>query len=221
MAKPKPWSFSALDTFKTCPRQYQAKYVLKSVQEEPTEAILWGNKVHKHFEEYFTECKALPIELKEHEPYLLQHMHDWPHYFCEQKIGFDKTLKPCNFAANDVWYRGIIDLQLVDGENAKVVDYKTGKPHSKFGQLKLFALHTFAMFPDVQFVEVQFYWTKTATTTGQKFTREQAPELWREFIPDLRQYAQAFKEDVWQPRQSGLCKAHCPVFGCEFNGRSR
>jgi hypothetical protein len=35
-------------------------------------------------------------------------------------------------------------------------------------------------------------------------------------VPDLKQYATAFKTDVWQPRQSGLCNGWCPVTECEF-----
>lgn len=216
MPKPLPWSYTALDDFRNCPRAYHAKRVAKTVKEEKTEAIIWGERVHKAFEDYFVSAQALPIELKEHEPYLLKHMNAWPVYFAEQKIAFDKTLKPCNFFANDVWYRGVIDLQLVDGSKAKVVDYKTGKPHSKFGQLKLFALHTFAMHPTVTEIEVNFYWTKTATATAERYKRSQIPALWGEFVPDLKQYAEAFKTDTWQPRQSGLCNGWCPVTDCEF-----
>jgi hypothetical protein len=46
--------------------------------------------------------------------------------------------------------------------------------------------------------------------------RDQIGAVWGEFLPNLKQYAQAFKEDIWQPRQSGLCGGYCPVTDCEF-----
>ena len=46
--------------------------------------------------------------------------------------------------------------------------------------------------------------------------RDQIDQLWAPFIGDLKQYMQAFREDIWQPRQSGLCNGWCPVTDCEF-----
>jgi hypothetical protein len=65
-------------------------------------------------------------------------------------------------------------------------------------------------------VRCEYYWTQTKSTNGQTFERKQIPEMWQEFLPGLKQYAQAFHEDIWQPRQSGLCKGWCPVTDCEF-----
>ena len=134
----------------------------------------------------------------------------------EQKIALDRKLQPTNFFAEDVFFRGIIDYIKVDGACAYVVDYKTGKPHQKFDQLQLFALHTFALYPDVDLVHVRFYWTQTEDETRYSYRRDDVAGIWRKFIPDLKQYAEAFKTDTWQPRQSGLCNGWCPVKECEF-----
>lgn len=214
--KPKPWSFSALDTFKTCPRQYEAKYVTKSVQEEKSEQMLWGERVHKHFELRQLDGTPLPPELEQHEKYMKK-LEDLPGiHNVEQKIALNRKLQPTNFFAEDVWFRGIIDYIKVDGACAYVVDYKTGKPHQKFDQLMLFAIHTFALYPGVDLVHVRFYWTKTEDETRCAYRRDDVQGIWNKFIPDLRQYAEAFKTDTWQPRQSGLCNGWCPVKECEF-----
>jgi hypothetical protein len=39
--------------------------------------------------------------------------------------------------------------------------------------------------------------------------------LWSKFVPDLRQYMEAFKTETWQARPSGLCNGWCPVTECE------
>lgn len=214
---PKPWSHSALEQFKNCPRQYHEVRIAKSVTETKGEATIWGEQVHKHFEDYLTDGVVLPPELSAHEPFLnrlLDLPHD--HRFVEQRIALNRTATPCEFFGDDVWFRGVIDFGIVHGDFARIIDFKTGKHHTKFGQLKLFALHTFAAYPEVQSVRCEYYWTQTLTLNGQTYIREQIPSLWASFIPDLKQYAEAFRTDTWQPRPSGLCNGWCCVTDCEF-----
>ena len=188
----------------------------KSVKEERTEALIWGERVHKAFEDRLKLGTPLPVELEEHEEYLVRLQRRPGTSSTEQKIALDKTLRPCGFFASNVWFRGVIDFQKLNGETALLVDYKTGKPHTKFQQLRLFALYTFMQNLQLEQVSVVYYWTTTKTETGEDYTRDMIPQMWSEFIPSLRQYAEAFKTDTWQPRQSGLCNGWCPVTGCEF-----
>lgn len=216
---PLPWSYTSLDDFVNCPRAFYEKRVIKSVKEEEGEHLIWGNYVHKAFEDRIKDGVSLPPDLESHE-ILMEKLETMPgEHWTERKVALNKKVQPCDFFAKDVWFRGVIDFSKVWGEQAWIYDYKTGKPHSKFKQLKLFALHTFAQFPEVQYVETNFYWTKTETVTREHYKREQIAKLWLEFVPDLKQYVEAFKTDTWQPRRSGLCKNYCPVRGCEFNGR--
>lgn len=213
--KPLPWSHSSLSDFNNCPRAFYEKRVAKSVKEERTEALIWGERVHKAFEDRLKSGVVLPAELQDHEGYLTRLQRRPGTSATEQKIALDRTFRPCSFFAPTVWFRGVIDYQKLDGTKALLVDYKTGKPHSKFQQLKLFALYSFMQNPLLEEVSVVYYWTTTKTETGEDYTRDQMPELWQEFIPSLKQYAEAFKTNTWQPRQSGLC-GWCPVTGCEF-----
>ena len=216
--QPKPWSYTALDTFKTCPRQYQAKYVLKSVKEAATPEMLWGQQVHKHFEDRQAVGTPLPPELAAHEPYMVL-LQDKPGVtFTEMKCGIDNKLKPCHFFDKDVWCRIIKDFEKVDtaAGMSTIVDYKTGKPHQKIEQLSLFALHTFIMHPQVNLVNAQYYWTQSASTTKKVWNRDEISWLWALHMPDLKQYVEAYHNDIWQPRQSGLCNGWCQVTECEY-----
>ena len=213
---PLPWSPSGLETFVTCPRQYEAKYVSKSVQEIETEDQLWGKYVHKHFELRQKDNTPLPGDLEEHEEYMAELSAKPGQHFTERRVALNLSLKPCDFFADDVWYRGVIDWTQIDGCYARVVDYKTGRPHEKFKQLKTYALHIFAEFPEVESVRCDFYWTKHRSISHQRYDRTMIPKLWKEFAPDLYQYVEAFKSNVWQPRQNGLCFGWCPVMECEF-----
>ena len=215
MPQPKPWSHSALSDFENCPKAFFHKKVLKDVTETKGEATIWGEVVHEHFEHRLRDGVALPENIEIHEPFL-NYLDSLPgEKLVEAKIALNNKLQPCEFFAPDVWYRGVIDYGKVDGNSTRLVDFKTGKHHTKFGQLKLFALHTFAAYPAVETVRAEYYWTQTRTTGGETYHREQIPALWGEFLPSLRQYAEAFKTDVWQPRPSGLCGGFCPVTTCE------
>lgn len=213
---PKPWSYSALDRFKTCPRQYYEVSVAKSVQESQSEQLIWGNKVHKAFENYIKLDAPLPDYLQEHEPFMSDLRNREGLVSAEQKVALNRKVKPCTYFEKDVWFRGVIDYCNIHGDTAYVVDYKTGKQHHKIEQLASFALWIFAAHPEVETVSTDFYWTKTLNTTGEVWVRSQTPKMWGLFLPDLRQYAEAFKTDTWQPRQSGLCAGWCPVHDCEF-----
>lgn len=225
MAKPKPWSHTALSDFISCPRQFYAKRVAKThVEEEKSPHQIWGEYVHKQFEDYQNgDITELPPDLRSHQKYMDRLKNREGHHFCELKCGIGrvgKELKPTHFFADNVWWRGVIDYLKVNGDSALIVDYKTGKPHNKFDQLDLFAIHTFMMHPDVEHIRGEFYWTKIEDVTKKVYTREGAQQMWEPFLPHLSQYAQAFKTDTWPPRQSGLCTKWCPVIECEFNGKT-
>lgn len=214
--KPLPWSHSRLEDFKNCPRAFYEKQVAKSVVEAKGEATIWGERVHKHFEDRLVDKVPLPTELVVHEPFLARLESMAGTMSVEERIALDTGCQPCEFFGDEVWFRGVIDVKIVNKERALLIDHKTGKHHNKFGQLKLFAIHTFLAHPDVAQVDCKYYWTQTFNTTGMAFRREQLEELWGGFVPDLVQYATAFRQDVWQPRQSGLCRGWCPVTSCEF-----
>ena len=142
MSIPIPWSFTSLEDFKNCPRSFHEKRVLKKFKEVQGEEAAWGERVHKIFDDRQVSNTPLPPELAQHEPFM-KRLEDKPgHFFTEQKIALSKKLIPCTFFSPVVWMRGVIDYKKIDKQTALIVDYKTGKPHEKWRQLALFAIHT-------------------------------------------------------------------------------
>ena len=220
-----PWSPSAIDDFVNCPRSFYGKRVLKKFPYVETPEQKYGTYVHKCFENAQSgvivngraSLGVLPDDLKVHQPFM-QRLWDKPGmHFLEWKGGFDKKAQPCAFFAQDVWCRLVIDYIKVSeaSRSGYLVDYKTGKPHQKFKQLYLYCIYVFAMFPYVDLINAQFYWTQTRDVTKKVIGRDEVPELWKHFIPDLKQYAEAFKTDTWQERPSGLCNGWCPDTECD------
>jgi len=217
MSKPLPWSPSSLDDFVSCPYAFYRKKVLKDVTQRSQEYLDYGNRVHKDFELFLLYGTPLPEDVKMHMG-VLQKLKSLPGTLhLEQECAFNTKLEPCGYwDKRGLFARMKIDFKMVHGDKAKIIDWKTGKPHQKMRQVEIYALHTFALHPTVQTVRSGYYWTKTQGVTDAVYTRDQVGELWSHLTPDLKQYAEAFKTDTWQKRRSGLCKGYCDVTDCEF-----
>lgn len=216
----KPWSYSALTAFETCPKRFQLTRVTKQVTEKQTEATMWGNKVHKALELFASKGQPLPPELETYGQYVQKILSLEGRRVVEERVALTKDFRQTKWFAKDVWVRGIIDIGVVGSTTAYLLDWKTGKHRPDTDQLKLFAALAFAMYPWVTKVVTGFIWLKVNKFDKQVFTRTQLPEIWNEFMPRLSRVATAYDQDKWLPKPSGLCKNWCPVGRslCEFCG---
>lgn len=216
--KPLPISFSTLDKFRNCQKQFYEIKVAKSVVDVQGDAALWGDFVHKQFENYLLAkgLYTLPDSVEMHRRYLDTILSQPGELHVELEMAVNTKLEPCEFFAADVFARGKADVLRINGTMAYILDHKTGKRKRDSDQMRMMALLCFMLFPAVQKIRVGFVWLKDDKTDADNFTREQIPELWNGFLPDITQYRNAFRDDVWQPRQSGLCHGWCPVKTCEF-----
>lgn len=224
---PLPWSPSALNTFKTCGRMYEGLYVSKRVAKTIGPEASHGNRVHSDFEHRLSDDTPLPSDLAGHEDYLRKIDAKPGYFFTEVAAGFLKDgAKACmvDWKANTppketVWGWFKIDyIKVLEGTEplcARVFDWKTGKKKDDFTQLAIYALWVFGMFPKVQLVDVRYYWLVDHTESRKVWNREEVPELWEKLLPDLRQYRDAFKNDIWTPKRSGLCNGYCGDKACE------
>jgi len=128
-----PWSYSSLKTFETCPRKYQAEKVTKEVPYTETEATIYGTELHKAAEEFIRDGTPIPERFSFIQPYM-DKLAAYPgEKHCEMKLGVkraDDRLVACGFFDSDVWFRGVADLVIIDGDRARIIDYKTGKTRS-------------------------------------------------------------------------------------------
>src|ERR1700731_4111958 len=122
--KPLVYSYSLLNTYESvCPHQAYRKYVKKDLKFVESEAMRWGNEVHSALE-YRLGGKPLPPNMQQWEPIMAAF--DGRGAVAEQKLGINKLAKPCGFFDDGVWFRGKIDVTLIDGTTAVIADHKTG-----------------------------------------------------------------------------------------------
>lgn len=152
------WSYSSATTFDKCPKQYYHLYVAKDIKQDPNQKhFLYGNEVHKAAEEYVRDGVPLPEKFSAFQGIIDKLMEIPGEKQCELRLGLTKTLEPCGFFDDNVWWRGAVDLMIIDKEKklATVIDYKTGKSsaYADTKQLGLLSLAIFKHFPEVEKVK--------------------------------------------------------------------
>lgn len=215
MAK-RSWSYSALKDFKGCARRYNAVRIKNMYPPSETEATIYGKMVHKAFEDYVRDGRPLPSGLNQFVP-LLQSVLKLPgEKICEFEMALNHDKNPTGFKASDVWVRGIADVLVIDGKNARCLDWKTGSAkYPDKDQLELMALMTFAHFPDVQEVKGALVFVHHKTLVKGAYLRKDKDKLWGKWLSNVALLEAAFETDKWHPNPTPLCR-YCPCEFCEF-----
>jgi hypothetical protein len=215
----KPWSYSTLEKYELCPRQFHDLKVVRTVIEPTNEHQLWGKEVHTAFEECIKSNGALPMPEKMK---LWQPMVDkvlamkGAQVYTEMEVALDENFQPADW--EDCWTRGVIDVLIVGKTSAVIIDWKTGK-RKPTEQLKLYAAYVFAMYPNVQEVHTALVWLQSKRIDKETIERREVPFIWQGFIERAERLRSAYERDSWPETPNGLCAKWCPITRCKYNGR--
>lgn len=218
------WSFSSIKLFKTCPRKYEAERITKEVKFTDTEATLYGTAVHLAAEEFIRDGKEIPPQFSYIQP-VLEKLKALPgEKHCEIKFGIalrDGQMVACDFFAPDVWFRGVADLFILNGNEARVIDYKTSK-NAKYAdttQLALMAACVFLNYPEVKVVKAGLLFLVCKDFVKETYTFDDRNKVFITLGELLTRREIAYESGVFNATPNGLCKAWCEVLSCPHNGR--
>jgi CRISPR/Cas system-associated exonuclease Cas4 (RecB family) len=212
------WSYSSLKTFQQCPKKYYHLRVAKDIKQSDTEHTIYGKEMHTAAEEYIKNNKPLPpqfLYLTE----LLEPLNKIPgEKLCEVKLGIAKVnnrYQPCDFFAKNVWWRGVADLLIINGDTAYSIDYKTSK-NAKYAdtlQLDLVAAAIFQHYPEVTRVK-----SALAYVVSKDFIKKDHEKTFKTVYLekvkfDLERIETATATGVWNAVSGPLC-GWCPVKTC-------
>jgi CRISPR/Cas system-associated exonuclease Cas4 (RecB family) len=211
------WSYSALKEYENCPKKYYEIRVAQNYTVIPSEQMIYGTEVHKALEDYVKDGKELAVNYLRFKP-AADALIDIPgEKYPEHEMALFRDKTPCDFADSNRWVRGIVDLLIVDGDYAFIVDYKTGSskyPDPK--QLRLMSLMTFAHFPNVNKIKAGLLFVMHGSFVTEEYTREELDKSWAKFNGPLGRLDNSYDNNVWPPNPTPLCK-YCPVKSCDFN----
>ena len=216
------WSYSNLNLYQQCPKKYYHLRIAKDIKEAPSDAIAFGNKIHKIAQEYVENDKPIPAEYVEAmQPSLdkLKSMDGMK--LCENKLGLTIDLKPCGFFDKNVWWRGIADIIILQDDKAFTVDYKTGKKsqYADLKQLEILSLALFKHYPHIKKVKAGLLFLFADDFIKTAYSAESQSDLWTDWMSDVGQLEASVQSDVWNPKPNFTCRGWCPVDDCEHNQR--
>lgn len=226
------WSFSQMNNFRTCAKRWYHYNVNKDVKEPEGEAMKWGFQVHAAMAAAIDDSTPLPETM----PY--QHWIDWVKSTegcdvrTEQKLAITEQFEPCEFfdRKKKVWFRTVLDVVKINGQVARIIDWKTGKkPDNPVKraeaeqQLWLSATAVFARYPDVVMVRTNLVYLQEDDSPKElahrDIWRKDLPTLWTQVTPTLSAMQFAMDTNSFPPNPSGLCKRHCAVAQCPYYGK--
>jgi RecB family exonuclease len=213
------WSYSSIKTFDQCPKKYFHLKVVQDVKDEGNEASRYGNDAHAAAEAYIKDGTPIPDTYAVMRP-VVEALSKFPgDKHTELRLGIKRTgngFEPCGFFDKDVWYRGIVDLLIVKGKTAYLIDYKTGKnaKYADMKQLDLMAGAVFIHFPNVVRIKSGLAFVVSNEFPKKDHVREHLNQYLAVFDDQLDQLEAAMDNGIWNAKTSPLC-GWCPVTSCE------
>ncbi len=215
-----PWSYSRIKSFEQCPKQFYHLKIARDYKEPYTDAMRYGTEAHAVAEDFINDDKPIPNKFNFMKPVLEALKARDGEKHCEMKMGLTRGLEPCSFSSKQVWWRGIVDLVIINGEKAWIVDYKTSRSakYADKGQLELMALATFKYFPKIKTINAGLLFVISNNFIKETYTDDMIPALWKKWLDSYERMEVAHSNNVWNAHPSGLCKRHCVVLECIHNG---
>ena len=222
MTKIPAWSYSSIKMYDQCPKKYYHIKVLKDVVEPSTDAITYGKNFHLAAERYVRDNVPLPSQFDFVKSALDNLKQLEGEKFCEYEMGLTSNLEPCKFKDENVWWRGIADLLILNGDEARCIDYKTGTSakYADTDQLELMALAVFKHFPQIKKVKAGLLFVVSKNFVKDSYSIENQDKMWMKWFNEFNRMKFSYENNIWNPRPSGLCKKHCYVLECPHNGRN-
>ena len=204
------WSYSSLNTFKQCPKKYYHLKVAKDVKDKGSTATVYGQEVHTAAEEFIRDGKEVPKKFSFMDPILNSLNKIEGNKHCELKLGVAKTddgYRPTGFFDEDVWWRGIADLVIINGDTAysKYADTK---------QLDAVAAALFIHFPQLKTIKSALAFVVSKDFIQKTHSSTDVELYFKTFQPDLERLEGAQESGVWNAISGPLC-GWCPVTSCE------
>lgn len=203
------WSYTRYADYKRCPMFFAYKHLLR-FREPPGPAMERGRVIHKEGEAYLTAPRK-PRKVPESYGNFRSEMEQLRglNPSVEQQWGFTRDWTPTDWFGKDCWVRNVLDVCVVyDDDTADVIDHKTGKKYgSNDEQMELFALSTFAKFPQLVHVTTRLWYLDIADPRENKveadFAVKEVAALKKDWDKKVKPM---FADRKFPPRPNDKCR---------------
>lgn len=206
-------SYSLVNAYKNCPHQMMHRYIEKDIPFVETKEMRYGNEVHTALELRVRSKKPLPPAMQQWEQFCVP-FDSAPAKLVEQKLGVTWNMRPCEFFDKEVYFRGKIDLAVINDTRAHIVDWKTG--NSKYEdplELAIGAVLLKAKWSALTRVTGSYVWLKE-NRVGEVYDLSDMQKTWLGMKRVMDDIEARKKSGQWDKVKSGLC-GYCSVKDCE------
>lgn len=211
------WSLSALNTFEQCRKKYFHLYAAKGtpehVKDSDSSFSADGKFIHDAMKARVIDKKPLPVPLRHFERVAAKFADAKGEKYGEMKLALNRKFEPRDYFAKDVHVRVVIDLTIVQGKTAILVDWKTGKVKDDPTQNALNAAVLSRYMPEITYFKTLFVWLAHDAITPKEYTVHHLPGVWSSLQPRVAKIEEALKTTTFPAKQGPLC-AWCPVKQC-------
>ena len=182
-----------------------------------------GTRIHEAAEMYVRGGVELIPELKKLKPEFeeLRRLYQKGLVQMEGEWAVNLEWEPVAWSSADAWCRMKLDVLVIneDGTHARVIDHKTGKrqgneiKHTEQGQL--YQLSTFLRFPEIETIDVEFWYTDLGDIDRKKYSRIQGVQYFNKYNDRLLAISNCVE---FPPNPNAFSCRWCPYNGnaCEF-----
>ncbi len=215
-------SFSTTSCYLTCPRQFQEKYVLKTIKFVQNEAAKYGSEGHKVCEDA-VNAKTLPSGRWSFVAPTIQSIYNSAgdvELRTEHELGISEDKQPAKFW--DGWLRGKLDLYYKhDPEKGTILDYKFARyqPTKYDLEVDVFSYLSWMNDPELDKIKRVLVWLKQEspgkpTVTGVS-RKEDFNRIEDSVLGKIAKVERSLELDSFPCTPSGLC-SWCDVKSCKF-----
>jgi hypothetical protein len=210
-------AYSSIKLFENCPLRYYRQRIKKEVADEGSDATKYGERIHA-FLEARLKGSALNAEAAQYEPLCqgVERLAQRGELHIEKELVLTDNLTPTGWWEPDAWLRSKLDILVIVGADAVVMDWKTGKRNPDFFQMQIFAAQVFKHYPEVQRVKTVLVWLKDMKKDEETYNRIDINGCWAEIMTRIQRIHDAYEHGNWPARPSGLCR-FCPCrHDCDY-----
>jgi hypothetical protein len=223
-----PYSFSKIQTFFDCQKKFEFTYVNKIDIDRDYEDPSYfkrgrflhayianrlnggdGSKLRQYDVESDVKMDLVDCADQTLEHELISFTYDFETNMVESYISLDKNLCPTKVKEKSA-LGGYIDYYAVQDDYGMLVDWKTGKSHSdpNYSQLELYAIWTFQKFPQIQEIDLVFFYVEHNKFALKTITPDDVEDLKLELMSKIDIIENT---DEFQINETKQC-LKCPFF---------
>jgi len=218
-----PYSASKLGCFDNCKQQFKLKYIDKiKVPQVPKIFFEKGKYIHFALEHWpkipntrFKFSLAGDKERKLWKKILTKILNDTAiqTLLLKENVSREETLKISEGFGTEKssLFRGFVDYYCLNGDQAEILDWKTGKVYNKTesDQLKLYALWILLKYPEINTVDSSLFYVEHSVKTNFIYQRSELENIKQYFINKIQMIE---SEKDFDLNASWNCQY------CDFNG---